>query len=51
MESLRKSLQALEARIVVELPLFQNALSKNEGGGWILEGEVYEWLEAALEML
>lgn len=51
MESLRKSLQALEARIVVELPLYQNALSKNPAGGWILEGEVHEWLEAALEML
>jgi NAD(P)H-dependent FMN reductase len=51
MESLRKSLQALEARIVVELPLYQNALSKNAQGEWVLEGEVYEWLEAALEML
>lgn len=51
MESLRKSLLALEARIVVELPLYQNAIPKNPDGSCRLEGEVLEWLEAGMEML
>lgn len=51
MQSLRNSLQALEARIAVELPLFQNALAKTEDGSYLLEGEAREWIEAGLEML
>lgn len=51
MMSLRKSLQALEARIAVELPLYQHTLPKNPDGSWRLEGEVLEWLATALEML
>ncbi len=48
---LRGSLLALEARIVVELPLYQNALSKSRDGTWQIEGEVKEWLAAAIELL
>lgn len=51
MQSLRNSLQALECRIVVELPLFQNALARMDDGSYLLEGEVREWVEAGLEML
>lgn len=51
MESLRKSLLALEARIVVELPLYQNSIPKNTRGEWMLEGEIREWIAAGFEML
>ncbi len=51
MASLLQSLRALEARIVVELPLFQNQLTPNQEGLYNFEGEAAEWLEAAMALL
>ncbi|MFN2423974.1 MAG: NADPH-dependent FMN reductase [Cryomorphaceae bacterium] len=51
MESLRKSLQALEARIVAELPLYQSEVPATEDGTRILEGETRTLIEAGLDML
>lgn len=51
MESLRKSLQALEARIVAELPLYQNEVPEADDGTRILEGETRALIEAGLDML
>jgi len=51
MESLRKSLQALEARIVAELPLYQNEVPTTKDGTRILEGETRALIEAGLDML
>ncbi|HKK88021.1 MAG TPA: NADPH-dependent FMN reductase [Saprospiraceae bacterium] len=50
MASLRNSLQALQARIVAEMPLYRNEMQYREGG-FSLSAEDKELFSAALEML
>ncbi len=51
MKSLVNSLKALDARIVVELPLYQNAVPEGDDGSLKPEGETSEWLRAGIDML
>ncbi len=50
MQSLLWSLQALEARVVAQLPLYQNEMTE-EGGAYTLDNELEEVIAESLKLL
>ncbi len=50
MQALTWSLQALDAKIIAQLPLYQNELTINQAGK-LEKGEAVELLQAAIELL
>ena len=51
MQSLLWSLEALDARVVVQLPMYQNELTQTESGAFVFSDEWLEMLTEAVGML